>query len=144
MPTRARPYQRRQYFVNRTIQMPFISTMLLLLLIMGVASLASVYLTLWSVLRVFELFGDQATVALFTTVGLTVTLELLVVAPLVVLVGIRMTHRVAGPLVRINAALDQMAQGRYDVNLKLRQGDLIGELAEHVDRLAAILRRRTR
>ena len=141
MPTPVRSYRRRRYLVNRAIQLPFVGMLLCLLLIMGLASLASVYLTLWSVLRAFELFGDPATVALFTTVGLAVTLELLVVAPLVVLLGIRMTHRIAGPLVRINAALDQMAQGNFNVNLKLRKGDLIGELAGHVDRLATALRR---
>ncbi len=144
MPAGERPYRRRQYLVNRTIQLPFVRVMLLMLLIMGVASLASVYVTLWAVLRTFELLSDPTTVSLFTTIGLTVTLELLIVAPFVVLVGILLTHRVAGPLVRVKAALEQMTQGNYQVDIRLRKGDLIGEVADHVNRLAASLRQRVR
>ena len=68
---------------------------------------------------------------------------MLVVAPFAVLVGVLLTHRVAGPLVRIQAALEQMSKGDYQVQLTLRPGDSLSELADHVNQLAAILRRRS-
>ena len=139
-----RPYRRKQFWVDRTLQLPFITVMLLVLLLMGLTLLGSVYVTLWWVLRTFDLLSDPTTVALFTTVGLTVTLEVLIVAPLVIIVGVLLTHKVAGPLVRVKAALEQMRQGNFDVHLRLRKGDLVDDVADHVNRLAAALRQRAR
>ena len=141
-PGEARPYRRRQWLVNPALQYRFIGIMLMTLLLMTAGALGSVYAAIWSTLRTFELTTNPIAVAQLTTVGLVVTCELLLIAPLVVWIGIRWTHKVAGPLVRINAALQQMAQGSFDVHLKLRKGDSLVELAEAINVLAASLRAR--
>jgi len=56
--------------------------------------------------------------------------------------GIVLTHKVAGPLIRIQAALVRMTHGDYDVNLRLRRADALVELAEGINRLAESLRTR--
>ena len=116
--------------------------MLLVLFVLSFVALATVYLTLWVTLHTFELQHDPISVALFTTLGLSIALELLIVAPFIIWLGVILTHRIAGPLVRINASLVQMAAGNYDVKMQFRKGDLLGELAEGVNRLAASLRAR--
>ncbi len=134
--------RRRQWIVNRPLQYRFIGAMLLILLVLSFVALTTVYLTLWVTLRTFELQHDPISVALFTTLGLSIALELLIVAPFIIWLGVILTHQVAGPLVRINASLAQMAAGNYDVTMQFRKGDLLGELAEGVNRLAASLRAR--
>ena len=143
---RQRGRQRNQWriLVNRTLQLPVIGVLLLLLCIMSLGALASVYLTLWSVMRAFEITSSLANAALLTTVGLSVTLQLVFLVPFVILVGLLLTHKVAGPLVRIKGAIDQMVRGEFNVHLKLRKDDFLGELADSVDRLAATLRSRAR
>jgi nitrogen fixation/metabolism regulation signal transduction histidine kinase len=128
--------------VNRRLQYRFIAAMLLVLIVLSVIALATVYLTLWVTLHTFELQHDPISVALFTTLGLSIALELLIVAPFVIWLGVLLTHKVAGPLVRINASLAQMAAGHYDVSIRLRRGDLLEELAEGINHLAASLRSR--
>ena len=85
---------------------------------------------------------DPLAVAQATAIGLMVTLELLIIAPVVVLVGVRLTHKVAGPLVRINAALQQLTRGDYNVQITLRRGDSLVELADTINALAGSLRAR--
>jgi methyl-accepting chemotaxis protein len=136
----ARPYRRRQLIVNRPLQYRYIGAMLLILVALSGIGLATLYLTLWVTLRTFALEHDAAAVALFTTVGWSLALELLVVAPFVIWMGVVLTHKVAGPLVRISAALARMANGNYDVNLQLRKADALVELAAGVNHLAASLR----
>ena len=138
----ARPYRRRQLIVNRPLQYRFIGAMLLILLALSGIGLATLYLTLWVTLQTFGLTHDPVTIALLTTVGWSLALELLVVAPFVVWMGVVLTHKVAGPLVRIQAALVRMTNGNYDVNLRLRKTDALVELAEGLNRLAASLRSR--
>ena len=117
--------------------------MLLVLLLMALAAVVGVYLALWFTLYSFELLQDAYLVALFRTVSWTMVLELIVLAPLVSVFGIRLSHKVAGPLVRIRAALADMAQGRFDIRITLRKGDALTELAEDINRLAESLRHRS-
>ena len=135
-----RPYQRRRWLVNPPFQYQFIGIMLLVLLLLTVGALGGVYLALWLTLRTFELTNEPLAVSQMTTVGLMVTLELLLLAPVVVWIGVRLTHKVVGPLVRINAALQQMSHGDFNVHLKLRKGDSLVELADAINQLAASLR----
>jgi methyl-accepting chemotaxis protein len=141
-PRIARPYRRRQLLVNRPLQYRFIGAMLLLLLALTAIGLATVYVTLWMTLRAFGLEHDVVAVALFTTVWWSLTVELLLVAPFVIWMGVVLTHKIAGPLVRIHAALARMANGHYDVRLRLRKRDALVELAEDINRLAESLQTR--
>ena len=141
--TEHRPYRRQHWLVNRSLQFRFVRAMLLVLLLMAVAAVLGVYLALWFTLYSFELLQDAYLVALFRTVSWTVVLELIVLVPLVSVFGIRLSHKVAGPLVRIRAALADMAQGRFDIRITLRKGDALTELAEDINRLAESLRNRS-
>ena len=47
------------------------------------------------------------------------------------LYGIKMTHRVAGPLHKVSLYFDKMRQGRYDEVYDLRRGDQLMEFYEH-------------
>jgi len=117
--------------------------MLLVLLLMAVAAVLGIYLATRVTLYSFELLQETYLVALFNTVSWTVVLELIVLVPIVSWLGIRLTHKVAGPLVRIHAALSEMSQGNFDIHIRLRKGDALGELADDINRLAAFLRSRS-
>ncbi len=137
----SRRVQRRQWIVNPALQYRFIAVIVLMLLGMTAGALLSVYTAIWLTLRTFNLTTDPVAVAQLTTAGVVTTIELLILAPLVIWVGVRLTHQIAGPLVRINSALEQIGQGHYDVQLKLRKGDALQEVAERVNQLAASLRK---
>ena len=138
-----RTYRRRHWLVNPGLQFRFVRAMLLVLLLMAVAAVLGIYLATRVTLYSFELLQETYLVALFNTVSWTVVLELIVLVPIVSWLGIRLTHKVAGPLVRIHAALSEMSQGNFDIHIRLRKGDALGELADDINRLAAFLRSRS-
>jgi len=140
--SRVGAHQRRRLIVNPAFQYRFVGVMLLTLLLLTAGALASVYLSLWMTLQTFNVAKEPLAVAQLTTVGLFATVQLLVLAPLVIWIGVRLTHKVAGPLVRINAALQQMAQGDFNVHIKLRDGDSLIEVADAINRLASTLQSR--
>jgi len=45
--------------------------------------------------------------------------------------GIKMTHRVAGPLFKVTLYFNKMKAGKYDTVYPLRKGDHLGEFYEH-------------
>jgi nitrate/nitrite-specific signal transduction histidine kinase len=110
---------------------------------MAGAALLAVQGALHYTLVSFELVDDALVRALFHTVFWVIVLELIALVPLVAWISLRLSHRVAGPLVRIHAALAQMAQGQFDIHLSLRKGDALVDLADAINRLAESLRRRT-
>lgn len=140
-PKPSRPYRRRQLIVDRPFQFRFVGTMVLFFCALIVLTLGAIYVALWGTLYTFELLHDETVVALCTTAGLVLALELLLLTPPLVWVGVLLTHKVVGPLVRIRAALAQLEAGHYEIHVTLRKGDQLLELADDINRLAASLRR---
>lgn len=141
--TAARPYRRRRYLVDRPLQLRLVHALLGVLCVMALAAMAAVYCAIRVTLNAFELSGDALIVSLTNTIYWTIALQVLLMVPIVFWFGIRLTHAIAGPLVRIYAALDQLAHGHHDVQVTLRRGDQLTGLAAAVNRLAAALRSRT-
>ena len=135
-------YRRRRYLVNRPLQLRFVKAIVFILLVMAVGAAGAVYLAVHVTLSSFDLLHDPLIVSLLNSVLWTIFLELLVLTPLVVWFGIRLTHPVAGPLVRIQAALAQLCAGDFSVHVSLRKGDELLELAQLINRLAKSLRER--
>ena len=136
-------YRRRRLVVNPALQFGFVKALLAVLGCMALATLLAVHVAIRLTLRTFGLGGDLVMTSLFSAIFWTVVLELVLISPVVIWFGIVMTHKIAGPLVRIHAALAEMAQGRYDIHLTLRKGDQLVDLAEAINRVAASLRRRS-
>ena len=135
--------RRRRLIVNRALQFPFVKAMVLVLCAMTTASLATLVFAMRITLSTYELSNDALFVALFNTVFWLVMVQLVLVIPFVVWLGIWMTHKVAGPLVRVHAALSRMARGDYDVAIRLRKGDMLTDLADAVNHLSDEMRRRS-
>lgn len=83
--------------------------------------------------------------ALFSLLGPLILSTFLPAAGITLLVflglGLRLSHRIAGPSVRIHGHLDALIRGEEVGSLSLRKGDELHELAAIVDRLTPGLRR---
>jgi len=105
-------------------------------------TLALVCYALWSTWQRFELWEIRPFSAVYDAVVSALFVELLLVIPVLVALTIVATHRIVGPLARLTATLEQMGRGDFVVHLKLRRGDVLSELADSINRLAASLRHR--
>jgi methyl-accepting chemotaxis protein len=138
----ARPsYRRRHWVVNRRLQFRFVGLLLACYVVLVIVTLAGMYGALWLTLYTFNLLQDPAYVSLFTTAGLILALELLLLAPPIICMGIWLTHKVAGPMVRICAVLERMARGHLGTRITLRKGDALIEVAEAINHLADSLQK---
>jgi regulator of protease activity HflC (stomatin/prohibitin superfamily) len=61
--------------------------------------------------------------------------------PIVLRDMVRLTHQVAGPLVRFRNTLQQLAQGQNVEQVKLREGDLLTEFQDSFNQFLASERR---
>ena len=147
MTTMAPSNRRRRWIINAPLQLRLVGTLVLSVCSLAGAILLALYLSLWVVLRTYDLQHDEITVLLFRNVGLLATVVilccLLVSIWALFWVSIVYTHRIAGPLVRIMSGVEQMTHGNFNIHLSLRKGDGLQDLAEDINRLAAYLRSRS-
>jgi signal peptidase II len=66
-----------------------------------------------------------------------------VVVPLIFLVGVLLTFRIAGPVYRFEAYLKQVLRGENPGECKLRQGDELNELCELINQVAQPMREKS-
>jgi nitrogen fixation/metabolism regulation signal transduction histidine kinase len=75
-------------------------------------------------------------------VGLVVGAVLLGHIAFVVVLGLRSSLKVAGPIYRLKKAMAEVESGNLSVRIRLRQGDQLTEVAEAFNRMADTLKAR--
>lgn len=121
------PYKRRNYFIKKNFQGKLILGYFLFMV--GVCLLFTVILaalsadTLTVVYRNNELKLGQTPLMLLRQILAAYWIFIVVGGVFVVVAGMFITHRMAGPLFRLERALDNMVSGRLDDVIYLRRKD---------------------
>ncbi len=141
-PAPPKPFKRKKYLVDRGLQFRFTRFVLKFVLFScAMTSLATFFSTFMLMgERLAAVYPQGRLVEIFRSVYATAFISLIVVVPFVVWMSIRFSHRVAGPLPKIYAALRNLGEGRFDVKLVLRKGDELRELADVINETARKLR----
>jgi len=61
--------------------------------------------------------------------------------PIVAVMGILLSHKIAGPAFRIEKTLKEIGKGNFDINIQLRKFDELKGIAEAVNEMAADLKK---
>ena len=136
-------YKRTQYLVDRAYQLRFVTRLFMVVLAVAVTSSLIASFLLWRQLYQPEMGSTSALVTGLVAVAATLLVELLLAIPLVFLLGIRQSHRVVGPMKRIQKALEAIGRGDFSQRITLRQGDVLWDLAEAINTMAAELEKRS-
>ena len=123
---------RKQYFVGKKFQTKYVGVMLILVLLTGLVSGAGVYLTIKSVInQKLPSVSQQLLVGdvVFGEVNRIITFALPIVAILVVIISVYVSHKIAGPEYRLSKVLDNVSRGDFTGSTKLRKRDELQSLA---------------
>ena len=75
---------------------------------------------------------------------MTLMLRIAILVPIVAAISIFLSHRIAGPLFRIERFLKAVASGNFAARLKLRKRDELHDLAETINDMVGDLRNRVK
>lgn len=144
MPRSKRPFKRWNKIPKPRLQLKMVGVFL------GISGLSFLLYTLLLGLRLSELAtrlpsgGEHLKEELPRLLALSLAQACLVLLPLIFLVGVAITFRVAGPVYRLERHLERVARGEKVERVRLRDGDELNELAECVnDAVAALGAERT-
>lgn len=97
--------------------------------------------------RYNDKFHGTADVGL--TIGDSFTISFLIIILIAVLIGIlsiymgiKLSHRIYGPMIPLNRHIEKLIEGDYKSRVRLRKGDELTELSEALNRLATALEER--
>jgi len=123
--------RRRTYIVGGSYQIKHI--VFILAVTLGF-TLVSVLITYYAVYNVFikaleQIYSQPYIQEILHILHINIAVKIALLIPVVIVIGIFLSHRVAGPLYRIGKSLDDMAQGDYSFIVRLRKRDEFKNLA---------------
>ncbi len=133
----AKKYVRKQYIVLFRFQLKYIIYILLFLYIGAAVAGYTVYWTTWVILgeKLANVYPRGRLIYIFHTANLKLFLNILIVTPFFVLLGVLLSHKIAGPIYRIGKYVDALMSGDYSRGLKLRKRDELKGLALKMSQL---------
>ena len=141
MPPEA-PYKRTQYLVDRDYQLRFVTKVFLIVFAVAVVSSLISTGLLWTNMYRPNLEPQTLLIASLIAVATTLLIELLIAIPIIYVLGIRQSHRIVGPMKRIQRTLEAIGTGDFSQRIILRQGDALEGLAKGINRMAESLEQR--
>lgn len=130
-------FRRRRFITKKGLQFRYIG------LVFGLAVLASL-VTGWTVFATgWYFFGEKLAsvypqgrlLYVFKATNMALIRNLLLISPLIFIMGLFFSHRIAGPVYRIEKTLSEIAKGNLSMRIKLRGGDELVDLADMINSL---------
>lgn len=84
---------------------------------------------------VFFIFNSALSITFVKSFLLSLGISLIVTLPLFAKVIVSLTHRVSGPLYRLEKNIERMVEGEFDLDFKIREKDLVKSFAEKLELL---------
>jgi methyl-accepting chemotaxis protein len=130
-------YRRTQYLVAKKFQLRYIGMILLLVSLTAVMCSYVIYYTMMLTMgdKLANVYPQGRLISIVNMVNFRILLSMLLVVPLVVMIGVYASHKIAGPIDRIEKFLGSMANGDLSMPLTLRRNDELIFLAGGINRV---------
>ena len=130
-------YKRTQYFIAKKFQLKYVGMILLLVSLTAVMCSYVIYYTMMLTMgdKLANVYPQGRLISIVNMVNFRILMSILLVAPLVVIIGIYASHKIAGPIYRIEKFLGSMANGDISLPLTLRRNDELMSLASGINRV---------
>ena len=132
--TKGSTERRRNYFIEKSFQARFVSKFCILVVCGGLLTITTLYImgmgsTTVSIVNSRVLVKSTADFLLPVLIQ-TFLVVVVLAGAATILVTLFFSHQIAGPLYRLKKAMEQLSEGDFKVEIKLRQADQLKELAE--------------
>ncbi|MBU0604962.1 MAG: methyl-accepting chemotaxis protein [Candidatus Omnitrophica bacterium] len=135
-------FKRTKYLVSTKFQLRYVGIILLLMLVTALICSYIIYYTVMVVMgeKLSNVYPQGRLIAIINIVNLKILFSLLLITPIVAAVGIYLSHKIAGPIYRIEKFLDDMVLGNLGSRIVLRKGDELMSVADKINILNDSLR----
>ncbi len=136
--------RRRNYLISMKFQLKYVGLILLFMFVVALLSGYTVYYTGWMLMgeKLSNVYPQGRLVAMMRTINTTLMTRMLLVTPFVILIAVFLSHKIAGPIYRIEKFLKGVSSGDLRARLRLRKYDELQDLAEAINDMTDDLKTR--
>ncbi len=133
--------RRVRLFIARRFQIRYIAMILLFMFVISLVTGYTVYMTIWIMFgeKLAAVYPQGLLREIAQKVNMVLILRLIFISPLVILIGLVLSSRIAGPIHRIKRYLKKISLGKYGKRLELRKKDELHDLADEINVLVSKL-----
>ena len=134
-------YRRRQLLIIKRFQIRYISLILLFMFATALLTGYTVYVTTWIMFgeKLAAVYPQGLLFDIAKKVNMVLFLRLIFLSPMVILIGLVLSNRIAGPIYRIRLFLKDLTEGNYEGRIRLRKKDELKDVAEDLNILVSSL-----
>jgi methyl-accepting chemotaxis protein len=134
--------RRKRYVIAARFQIKYILYILLFLYVGAAIAGYTVYFSTWTTLgeKLAGVYPRGRLMFIFKQSNLILMVRLLLVSPIFIVIGVILSHRVAGPIYRIGKYIETLMLGDYSRGLALRKNDEFKPLAVKMTELCKKLK----
>jgi len=135
-------FKRTQYLTAKRFQLKYVGLILLLMFSSAIICSYFVYYTAMVLMgeRLASVYPQGRLMSIINSVNFSMIMLLLFMTPFVVMIGIFLSHKIAGPIYRIEKFLGDMTNGNFSSRIGLRKGDELVSMADKINILNDSLR----
>ena len=130
-------YKRTQYLIATKFQLKYVGMILLLVSLTAIMCSYVIYYTMMLTMgdKLANVYPQGRLMSIVNMVNGRILLTMFLVAALIIIIGIYASHKIAGPIYRIEKFLGSMADGDLSTPLTLRRNDELMSLAGGINRV---------
>lgn len=134
--------RRRRYIIAPEFQLRYVGIILIAVFLVAMTCVLTTYYSSISILgeKLSYVYPQGRLAVTLKEVNMIVLYRVLILVPFIALVGIFLSHRIAGPAYRIEKTLREIGKGNFDIRITLRKNDELKEVADAVNDMAADLK----
>ena len=134
-------FKRYKYFIKPSFQLRYIGAIIVIISIITIISASTTYYSAMSLLgtKLAYVYPQGRLSILLKEVNTTMIYRILLLLPLMVLIAVFLSHRIAGPIYRIEKTLEEIGKGNFDIRIHLRKHDELKEIANAINKMVGNL-----
>jgi len=129
--------RRKRYIIEKGLQFRYIGLVFALALIASLVTGWTVFATGWHFLgeKLASVYPQGRLVYVLRATNIALLRNLLLISPLIFILGLLFSHKIAGPVYRISKTLNDISNGDLSLRIRLREGDELVDLANTINNL---------
>lgn len=130
--------RRKRYFIKRELQSRYLKLILVAIILPTFLFSACLYYLIFYLMA--EQLGVPESIAynlipVLHKINLILVVGLPIISVAILFWGLIVSHRIAGPVYRLEKDLERMEKGELGLRIKIRKKDELGSIAEGINRL---------
>ena len=128
-------FRRKKYLIKQGLQFRYIGVVFALVILASVITGYTVFATGWTLLgeKLASVYPQGRLIYVFKAANVALMRNLLLASPFIFLLALISSHKIAGPIYRIEKDMGEIARGNLALRIKLRRGDELQDIADAIN-----------